>query len=103
MSMSAKKGGTKKSSKKAKGKAKTKRLGASSSPNLTTAGAAGALLFGPEATPSLFSGLTHYQSTAVFLQGAISYLLVMYRPQGNYSPADVGAAASYFSQILGKP
>jgi hypothetical protein len=57
---------------------------------------------GPESAPTLFSGTVDYQSTAVLLRTPTVYLLVLYRPQGNYSPADIGAAASYFSEILGK-
>lgn len=52
--------------------------------------------------PSQFNGLVHYQAVASFLVSGGSSLLVMYRPQGNYSPADVGAAASYLQHIVGK-
>lgn len=52
--------------------------------------------------PSQFSGSVHYQTVASFLVSGGSALLVMYRPQGNYSPSDVGAAASYLQHIVGK-
>jgi hypothetical protein len=52
--------------------------------------------------PSQFNGFVHYQTVASFLVSGGSSLLVMYRPQGNYTPADVGAAASYLQQIVGK-
>lgn len=52
--------------------------------------------------PSQFNGAVHYQAVASFLVSGGSSLLVMYRPQNNYSPADIGAAASYLRHSLGK-
>ena len=60
------------------------------------------MLMSAEAAPSQFNGLVHYQTAASFLVSGGSSLLVMYRPQGNYSPADVGAAASYLRHTIGK-
>jgi|SRR2546423_2094661 len=51
-----------------------------------------------------FNGTVHYQSIAAILfenSGGASPL-IMYRPTGNYTPADIGAAASFLHHVLGK-
>lgn len=60
------------------------------------------MLMSPEDAPSQFSGSVHFESVASFLISGGSRLLVMFRPQGNFSPADVGAAASFLRHSLGK-
>src|ERR1044072_6951358 len=67
-----------------------------------SAGKGTTTLMGADAAPSQFNGGVHYQSVASFLVSGGSSLLVMYRPQGNYSSPDVGAAASHLGHILGK-
>jgi hypothetical protein len=89
------KGGKGAAKKTAVGPTGTSTLKLSSSKATTT-------LMGADVAPSQFNGLVHYQAVASFLVSGGSSLLVMYRPQGNYSPADVGAAASYLQHIVGK-
>ncbi|HET6979328.1 MAG TPA: hypothetical protein VFI24_23555 [Pyrinomonadaceae bacterium] len=60
------------------------------------------MLMNAENTPSQFNGSVHFEAVASFLVSSSSSLLVMYRPQGNYSPADIGAAASFLRHGLGK-
>ena len=55
-----------------------------------------------ENAPSQFNGSIHFEAVASFLVSQDSFLLVMHRPQGNYSPADIGAAASFLRHSLGK-
>ena len=60
------------------------------------------MLMSPADAPSQFNGSVHFEAVASFLISNGSSLLVMFRPQGNYSPADVGAAASFLRHVLGK-
>lgn len=51
-----------------------------------------------------FVGTVHYQSIAAILlenTGGASPL-IMFRPAGNQTPADIGAAASFLRHVLGK-
>lgn len=95
---------TKKTAKKGtKGAAKKAGVGAVGTNTLKLSGVKStAKLMGADEAPSQFNGSVHYQAVASFLVSGGSSLLVMYRPQGNYSPADVGAAASYLQHIVGK-
>jgi phosphosulfolactate phosphohydrolase-like enzyme len=95
---------TKKTAKKGRKRATKKAVaGAAGTNTLKLSGSKGITkLMRAAQPPSQFSGLVHYQTVASFLVSGGSALLVMYRPQGNYSPADVGAAASYLQHIVGK-
>lgn len=50
-----------------------------------------------------FNGRVHYAGVAAFLVATgPARLLIMFKPSGNYTPADVGAAASHLRFVLGK-
>jgi hypothetical protein len=50
-----------------------------------------------------FAGRVHYAGVAaVLVTPPEAFLLIMFKPSGNYTPADVGAAASHLRFVLGK-
>ena len=57
----------------------------------------------PLTEAAAFNGRVHYAGiAAVLVDAASAYLLIMFKPAGNYTPADVGAAASHLRFVLGK-
>lgn len=70
---------------------------------LSDGNALGAALTTPFTEAAQFNGRVHYAGVAAFLVGAgPARLLVMFKPSGIYTPADVGAAASHLRFTLGK-
>jgi hypothetical protein len=62
-----------------------------------------ATLMTPLAEAAAFNGRVHYAGiAAVLVAPGSAYLLIMFKPAGNYTPADVGAAASHLRFALGK-
>jgi hypothetical protein len=51
-----------------------------------------------------FRGTAHFESVAAILieNGGGASPLIMFRPAGNHTPADIGAAASFLHHVLGK-
>lgn len=63
----------------------------------------GAALTTPLTEAAQFNGRVHYAGVAaVLVAPALAHLLIMFKPSGNYTPADLGAAASHLRFVLGK-
>lgn len=70
---------------------------------LSDGNALGAALTTPFTEAAQFNGRVHYAGVAAFLVAAgPARLLVMFKPSGTYTPADVGAAASHLRFTIGK-
>jgi len=90
-----KKKATKASAKKAATEASNLVLGAAATSIAT--------LTTPLTEAAQFNGRVHYAGVAaVLVAPAGAFLLIMFKPTGNYTPADVGAAASHLRFVLGK-
>ena len=91
--------------KKATKKLSAKKAAANAAENLVlgVGAAPGAALTTPLTDAGQFKGNVHYAGVAAVLvaPGAAS-LLIMFKPSGNYTPADIGAAASQLRFVLGK-
>jgi hypothetical protein len=91
--------------KKGTRKISAKRTAAETADNLVLGAgpALGAALSTPLADAAQFSGTVHYAGVAAVLvaPGSAS-LLIMFKPSGNYTPSDIGAAASHLRFVLGK-
>lgn len=91
--------------KKGAKKISAKKTAAATADNLVlSAGPAlGAALSTPLANAAQFNGTVHYSGVAAVLvaPGSAS-LLIMFKPSGNYTPSDIGAAASHLRFVLGK-
>ena len=62
-----------------------------------------ATLTTPLTDAAQFNGRVHYTGVAaVLVAPGVAFLLIMFKPAGNYTPADVGAAASHLRFVLGK-
>ena len=89
----------KKSSKAGAAKAAT----AANNLALSDGNAAGAALTTPFTEAAQFNGRVHYAGVGAFLvEAGPARLLIMFKPNGNYTPADVGATASHLRFVLGK-
>ncbi len=65
--------------------------------------ASGAALSTPMADAAQFNGTVHYSGVAaVLIAPGQTRLLIMFKPSGNYTPSDIGAAASHLRFVLGK-
>lgn len=65
--------------------------------------AAGAALTTPLTEAAQFNGKVHYPGVAaVLVAPGVARLLIMFKPSGNYTPSDIGAAASHLRFVLGK-
>lgn len=91
--------------KKATKKISAKKLAASAAGKLTVSDEflAGPGVTSPFDATGTFSGTVHYAGVASFLiSNGAARLLIMFKPAGNYTQADIGAAASFFRLVLGK-
>jgi hypothetical protein len=92
---------TKKNSKKVDGK----KAAAAAAENLVfeAENMSGATLSTPLTDAAAFNGVVHYAGVAaVLIAPGVARLLIMFKPSGNYTPADIGAAASHLRFVLGK-
>jgi len=65
--------------------------------------ASGAALTTPLTEAAQFNGNVHYAGVAaVLVAPGGGSLLIMFKPSGNYTPSDIGAAASHLRFVLGK-
>jgi len=63
----------------------------------------GASLSTPLTDAAAFNGTVHYAGVAaVLIAPGVARVLIMFKPSGNYTPADIGAAASHLRFVLGK-
>lgn len=70
---------------------------------LSNGNALGAALTTPFTEAAQFNGRVDYAGVAAFLVAAgPARLLIMFKPSGTYTPADVGAASSHLRFALGK-
>ncbi|MDT5157626.1 MAG: hypothetical protein QOC99_3880 [Acidobacteriota bacterium] len=91
--------------KKGKKKISAKKAAAVAADNLVLVGgvSTGAALTTPLNAAEQFNGNVHYAGVAaVLVAPGTASLLIMFNPSGNYTPADVGAAASHLRFVLGK-
>jgi hypothetical protein len=97
---------TKKGAKKTSaGKTSAKKAAAATAENMVfgVGAESGAALSTPLADAAQFNGTVHYAGVAaVLIAPGIASLLIMFKPSGNYTPADIGAAASHLRFVLGK-
>lgn len=103
--MSTKKGNKKTNAKKAGAKKAGKSVAAAAIGDLKpgAGNAKGAALTTPLTDASQFNGNVHYAGVAaVLISSGGAFLLIMYKPSGNYTPADIGATASHLRFVLGK-
>lgn len=82
----------------------TKAATAASNLMLTAGNVAGAALTTPFTEVGQFNGRIHYSGVAAFLISTIGppRLLLLFKPSGNYTSADVGATASHLRFGVGK-
>ena len=86
-------------------KTNTKKAAAAAVENLTFSvdPVSGAGLSTSVAEAAQFNGTVHYAGVAaVVITSEGARLLIMFKPSGNYTPADIGAAASHLRFVLGK-
>ena len=91
--------------KKGTKKASAKKAAAAAAENLVlgVGSASGAALSTPLANAAQFNGTVHYAGVAaVLVASGGARLLIMFKPSGNYTPSDIGAAASHLRFVLGK-
>jgi hypothetical protein len=91
--------------KKATKKLSAKKAAAATAENLVmgVGAAPGAALTTPLTDAGQFNGNVHYSGVAaVLVAPGVASLLIMFKPSGNYTPADIGAAASHLRFVLGK-
>lgn len=70
---------------------------------LSVGATAGAALTTPLTEAAQFNGKVHYAGVAaVLVAPGVASLLIMFKPSGNYTPSDIGAAASHLRFVLGK-
>jgi hypothetical protein len=91
--------------KKKSTKASAKKAAAVAAENLVLGdgAATGAALTTPLTEAALFNGNVHFAGvTAVLVASGGAHLLIMFKPSGNYTASDIGAAASHLRFVLGK-